>query len=317
MLKQIVRYKEKKMKRTMIILLALAMLVSLAGCATTTQSSSSPSATQAVSASASAATSESATATATATAAPKKDLRVGMEVNYAPFNWPQTDDKNGAVVVESGGFAGGYDIEISKKIAEGLDRNLVIVKTQWDGLIPALTSGKIDAIIAGMSPLANRKLTIDFTDNYYNSQLVIVVKKDSKFAAATSLADFTGAKITGQLDTFHYTVIPQIPGVKKQTAMKDFPSMIVALQSGKIDGYISEKPGAISAATANPDLAYVEFADGKGFTTSPDDTAVAIGIAKGQDDLKSKMNAILATLTTEQRDQLMVDALKNQPLQGK
>lgn len=301
------------MKKLLIVFLALATLVAMVGCTQAPQVSAS--ATPSTVASVSAAPVETSSAPAP-TEAPKQDFKVGMEVNYAPFNWPQMDNSNGAVAVASGGFAGGYDIEISKKIAEGLGRNLVVVKTQWDGLIPALTSGKIDAIIAGMSPLADRKLTIDFTDNYYNSELVIVVKKDSKYATATALADFTGAKITGQLDTFHYSVIPQIPGVKQETAMKDFPSMIVALESGKIDGYISEKPGAISAQTSNPDLAYVEFADGKGFTTSPDDTAIAVGIAKGHEDLVKQINQILATISAEQRDELMVQALKNQPLQG-
>ena len=54
---------------------------------------------------------------------------------------------------------------------------MVIVKTEWDGLVPALVSGNIDAIIAGMSPTAERKETIDFSDNYYKSDLVMVVKK--------------------------------------------------------------------------------------------------------------------------------------------
>ena len=77
-------------------------------------------------------------------------FRVGMEAGYPPFNWTQMDDSNGAVKIEgSSEYAGGYDVEIAKKIAEGLGKELVIVKTEWDGLVPALTSGKIDAIIAG------------------------------------------------------------------------------------------------------------------------------------------------------------------------
>lgn len=241
-------------------------------------------------------------------------FRVGMECNYAPFNWTQTEEGNGAVALESGGFAGGYDVEIAKKIAEGLGRKLVIVKTEWDGLIPALTSGKIDAIIAGMSPTEERKVTVDFTDNYYTSELVIVVKKDSKFVGATSLADFTGAKITAQLNTFHYSVIDQIAGVDKQTAMDTFPTMIVALESGKIDGYISERPGAVSAAESNPNLTFVEFDADKGFVTSPDDVAVAVAIKKGQEDLVKQINTILAGITEEQRQDMMNQAVKNQPV---
>lgn len=99
---------------------------------------------------------------------------------------------------------------LQKLIAEGLDRELVIVKTEWDGLAPALTSGKIDAIIAGMSPTEERKKEIDFTENYYESNLVLVTKKDSKYSGAKSLEDFREQGLQ-QLNTFHDRVIDQIP----------------------------------------------------------------------------------------------------------
>ena len=99
----------------------------------------------------------------------KKDtFKVGLEAAYPPFNWTQLDDSNGAVPIDgSKEFAGGYDVEIAKQIADGLGKELVIVKTEWDGLLPSLLSGKIDAIIAGMSPTEDRKKSIDFSDNYY------------------------------------------------------------------------------------------------------------------------------------------------------
>ncbi len=240
------------------------------------------------------------------------EFKVGLECAYAPFNWTQTDDSNGAVEIGSGSYAGGYDVEIAKKVAEGLGKKLVIVKTEWDGLLPAVTSGKIDAIIAGMSPTEERKQSIDFTENYYNSDLVVVVKKDGKYANAKSLEDLSGAKITGQLNTFHYSVIDQIPGVEKQTAMEDFPTMIVALNSGKIDGYVSERPGAISASTSNPNLAYILFDQDKGFTYSADDSAIAIGLKKGNED-KDKINEILSKITKDEREAIMENAVKTQP----
>ena len=212
----------------------------------------------------------------------KQEFKVGLECNYAPFNWTQLDDSNGAIKIKGGGgYCNGYDVAIAKIIADGLNRELVLVKTEWDGLIPALNAGKIDAVIAGMSPTKERKASVDFSDPYYESDLVIVVKKDSPYAIAKSLQDFSGARITAQLNTFHYTVIDQIPGVKKQTAMESFPAMIVALSSGKIDGYISERPGAISAMESNPDLTFVEFEEGKGFETSPEDVAIAVALKKG------------------------------------
>jgi len=240
-------------------------------------------------------------------------FKVGLEAGYPPFNWTQLDDSNGAVKIQNAAeYAGGYDVEIAKIIAQELGKELVIVKTEWDGLIPALTSGKIDAIIAGMSPTADRKESIDFTDIYYTSDLVMVVKKGSQYENATSLKDFAGAKITAQLNTFHYTVIDQIEGVNKQTAMDNFPAMRVALESGIIDGYISERPEGVSAQAANSNFKMVEFAAGQGFVTSPEDTAIAVGVRKGS-DLTDKINAMLAKISEEQRKELMDNAIKNQP----
>ena len=239
-------------------------------------------------------------------------LKVGMECNYAPFNWTQAEASENAVPLEGGGYADGYDVRIAKKIADSLGYELEVVKTEWDGLIMSVLSGKIDCIIAGMSPTEERLLTIDFTDPYYESDLVIVVRKDSAYAEASSLADFAGAKITGQLNTFHYTVIDQIPEVNLQTAMDTFPTMIVALTAGAIDGYVSERPGAESAVATNPDLTYVVFDEGMGFECDPADTTVAVGLAKDS-PLCDAINAALAEISSEERVQIMADALAAQP----
>ena len=240
-----------------------------------------------------------------------EEFRVGLECNYAPFNWTQVEEDELSVPIDGGmGFAGGYDVEIAKRIAEGLGRDLVIVKIEWDGLIPALQSGMIDAVIAGMSPTAERKLTVQFSDAYYNSDLVVVVRKDSQYASATQLSDFAGANITGQLNTFHYTVIDQIEGVNKMPAMETFPAMIVALNSGVIDGYISERPGAVSACAANSDLAFVT----PGFVASEEDTSIAVALKQGQPELIEQINGILAGIDADTRNQLMDNAVLNQPI---
>ncbi len=239
-------------------------------------------------------------------------FRVGMECGYAPFNWTQLDDSNGAVPIEgTAEFAGGYDVEIAKKIAEGLGQKLVIVKTEWGGLSLAVESGKIDAIIAGMSPTAERKETIDFTDNYYKSTLVMVVKKGGKYENATSIQDFKGAKITGQQSTFHYSVIDQIEGVIVEPAMANFGAMRVSLESGTIDGYVSEKPEGQSAEAANENFKMIVFKDG--FVASEEDTDIAVGIKKGS-ALVEKINKILSEVSQDDRDNLMNEALKNQPI---
>ena len=211
-------------------------------------------------------------------------LRVGMECNYAPYNWTQSDASENAVAIAAGGYADGYDVRIAKIIADKLGMDLEIVKTEWDGLTPALLSGNIDVIIAGMSPTAERKMTIDFTDSYYDTELTVVVRKDSAFASAKNLADLAGAKITGQMSTFHYDMIDQIEGAVK-----------------------------MPATSANPDLTYVTFDEGQGFTVSPDDAQIAVGVRQGS-ELKEQINEILAGISAEERNNIMDAVVLAQPL---
>lgn len=240
-------------------------------------------------------------------------LRVGMECDYAPFNWTQPEASEYAVPLSGGGYADGYDVRIAQRIADYLGYDLEVVKIEWDGLIMSVLTGNIDCIIAGMSPTEERMYTIDFSQPYYESDLVIVVRKDGAFANAASLADFSGARITAQLNTFHYTVIDQIPSVNQMTAMDTFPTMIVALSSGAIDGYVSERPGAESAVATNPDLTYIAFEPGQGFVCDPADTTIAVGIAKGS-DLTSRVNEALAAISQEERVAIMSAALDAQGL---
>lgn len=241
-------------------------------------------------------------------------FRVGMECNYTPFNWTQTEASEFAVPIEGGGgYADGYDVQIARHIAKGLGKELVIVKTEWDGLPMGVVAGLFDAIIAGMSPTEERKVTLDFSDAYYTSDLVVVVRKDSPYASAKKLEELSGAKITGQQNTFHYTVIDQIPGVQKELARETFSAMIVALQSGVVDGYVAERPGAEADTLANPDLAYVLFDEGNGFAASEEDVSIAVGLQKGS-VLTDEINAILAELDHETRVQMMLDATNRQPL---
>ncbi|MDO5689699.1 MAG: transporter substrate-binding domain-containing protein [Tissierellia bacterium] len=236
---------------------------------------------------------------------------VGMEAAYAPFNWTQLDDSNGAVPLDGlKEFAGGYDVQVAKLIAEGLGKELVVKKIEWDGLQPSIQSNKIDAIVAGMSPSAARREVLDFTDPYYASDLVVVVKADGPFKDATSLAEFAGAKITAMLNTLHYAAIDQIEGVDKQEPIPDFSSMRAALQAGKIDGYISERPEAISASAANPAFAFNDLTDG--FKMESEETTVAVGVAKGS-PLVDEINEILKGITPEKQDELMKQAIADQP----
>ncbi|MCU9533397.1 ABC transporter substrate-binding protein/permease [Streptococcus sp. CSL10205-OR2] len=240
-------------------------------------------------------------------------LRVGMEAAYAPFNWTQETNKNGAVPIEgSSQFANGYDVHVAQKIADKLGKKLIVVKTSWSGLIPALTSGKIDMIVAGMSPTEERRLEIDFSNSYYTSKPILVVKKDNPYADSTTLSEFSEAKITSQQGVYLYDLIDQIPNVSKQTAMADFGQMRQALKSGVIDAYVSERPDGISAEMADSEFQMVELSDG--FKVSESDVALAIGLRKN-DPIMDQVNSVLEDFSTEQQIALMDEIIALQPIQ--
>lgn len=233
----------------------------------------------------------------------EKVLRVGMEAAYAPFNWTQQDDSNGAVPIEgSNTFANGYDVQIAKRVADKLGMKVLVVKTEWDGLLPSLQSGKIDAIIAGMSPTTERKKEIDFTNNYYNTQLVLVTKSDGTYSSAKNFKDLEGATIVAQLNTFHDLVINQIPKISHGSPMTDFSAMRVAVESGKVDAYVAERPEGISAEKANSVFKMIELHPG--FDTNPEDTSIAIGLRKGS-ELLNPINEALQTISSEEQAQIM------------
>ncbi len=240
------------------------------------------------------------------------EFRVGMEVNYAPFNFSEVNDENGGYPVENspGEYANGYDVVFAKKIADNLGKELKIYKIDWDGLIPALTSGKIDAIIAGMSPTDERKKQIDFSNPYYMANMVLVTRKDSSYANAKSIDDFKDAKVTAQLGTFHVDMIDQMDGVKKLEPMDSFPTMIAATNSGSIDAYVSEEAGAESAVLSNKNLTYIKFKEDKGFKTNDADTTVGVGLAKNS-PLTEKINAYLASLDIEKEQEQIMTRLNS------
>lgn len=240
-------------------------------------------------------------------------LYVGMECGYIPFNYTQLDDSNGAVKISNAdGYANGYDVMIAKKIAESLNKELVIVKYEFNALVNAVKTGVLDFIIAGMSPTAERKEEIDFSDAYYESQLVIVVRADGKYANATSLSDFNGANIVAQLGTFHDLALENQSatyGIKRGTPMEDFPAMTVALSTGAIDGYVAEEPGAIADCASVSGLTYVHLVNNStGFTASAEDVQIAVGLKKGS-ALTAQVNAALANISQEERQQMIERAI--------
>lgn len=239
-------------------------------------------------------------------------IRIGMECDYAPFNWMVTDPTDTSEKIQSGGYADGYDVYFSRMVADALGVEVEVVKLEWEGLTLALESGTIDLIIAGMSPTPERKVTVDFTDPYYIGEKCVIVRKDSKYASAKSINDFDGAVITHQHNNAFGELIDQMPGVTNDDRYSDTPRMVVAVESGEVDGFVDEVSVGMSVTNSNPDLTYVVFEQGKGFDVDESDSVNAIGCRKGS-DLVEFINGVLAKVSEDERLKLMEKAVLTQP----
>ena len=247
----------------------------------------------------------------------KKILRVGMECSYAPYNWSQTDDSNGAVKISNGKeYANGYDVKIAKRLADAAGYDLQIVKTQWDGLAPGVASGKLDAVIAGMSATADRRQTVDFTDNYYKASIFALVRKDGRYAGAKGIADLRGASCTSQQSTVWYELLKQIPGAQVQPALEDATTMIVSLRAGKCDVLLCDKPTALAAVYANPGLAKIDLSEDPDLKVPEEQTNIGIAVKKGNTQLRETLNRALAGISEKERGQIMDEAIRQQPIAG-
>ena len=248
----------------------------------------------------------------------KKVFRVGMECSYAPYNWSQPTADGGAVKINgTNEYAYGYDIMMAKKLADSMGATLEVNKIEWDGLAPAVISGKIDAVIAGMSITSKRKQSVDFTKPYYYASVVALVRADSKQAKAQTIADLAGSSAVSQLNTIWYDLIPQIPQVNKLPAIDTVPGMIVALESGKCDVVVTDIPTGKAAVFANPKLKVINFPEGKGFKTSAEDVEIGIAVKKGNTELTTALNKVLGNMKPADFEKMMDEAIKKQPLAKK
>jgi len=241
------------------------------------------------------------------------ELVVGLECNYAPFNWTTADSGDVAVEIEGvNAYCDGYDVQMAQYIADELEMDLVIRKIEWDGLIPALLADEIDVIIAGMSPTPERAQTVSFTNEYYRSEQVFVVASTSTYASATSLSDFNGAGVVAQLGTLQDGLIDQITGVNHLTALTDYPSLVQSVSSGVADALVAELPVAQSIVSSNSNLVIVRLGAG-GFAVDDSDVSVSVAVRQEETDLLASINTVLATISTETRNTWMNSALTRQP----
>ncbi len=244
-------------------------------------------------------------------------LTVAMECAYAPYNWAQPDDSNGAVPIkDSMLYANGYDVMTAKAICEANGWELEILQLDWDSLIPAVQSGVCDAVIAGQSMTAERMETVDFAGPYLYATIVCLAKADSPFAEAKGISDLSGGSCTSQSGTIWYdSCLPQIPDAEVGMPAESAPAMLMAVESGTVDFVCTDMPTAQGALIAYPDLVLLDFAGtDDDFEVSDEDINIGISVAKGNTALVDAINSYLSDKTADDFNALMQEAIKIQPL---
>ena len=305
------------MKKLLALTMALAMVLALAACGSSNSGSAAPAASAGKSAGAASA---SGSAASDGDAIPGTEdgvLTVGMECAYAPYNWTQSDDSNGAVEIVNnpGSYANGYDVMIAKKICEQYGWKLEVMAIEWDGLISALQAGTIDAVFAGQSMTEERLQQVDMAGPYFYASIVCVTKKDAPQASATGISELTGT-CTAQTGTIWYdSCLPQIPGADIQTQAETAPAMIMAVESGTVDFICTDMPTAMGACATYDDLTILDFSNNESDNFKVDEGEINIGISieKGNTALKDAMNDVLSTMTAEDFNQIMQEAIAVQP----
>ncbi len=297
------------MKKITALLLALTMLLALGACGTPKTETGTPPADASASPTGN---------TATVGGTIKEGvLRVGMECSYAPYNWSQADDSNGAVPISgTNEYAYGYDVMMAKLICEKLGLQLEVVRSDWDGLVMGVQSGTIDCAIAGQSITADRSKMVDFTTPYYYATIVTLVKSGNKYESAASVADLKGASCTSQMNTIWYDIcLPQIPEATIQSAKENAPAMLVALASGTCDIVVTDQPTGKAALVAYPDFKLLDFTGTDGaFAVSDEEINIGISVKKGNSTLTDAINSVLKDYTADDFTKMMDDAIAVQPL---
>ena len=244
-------------------------------------------------------------------------LTVAMECMYAPYNWSQPDDSNGAVPIkDSNMYANGYDVMTAKAICEANGWQLEILQLDWESLIPAVQSGICDAVIAGQSMTSERMESVDFAGPYLYASIVCLAKKDSKFAEAKGISDLAGGSCTSQIGTIWYKdCLPQIKDAKISMPAESAPAMLMAVESGMVDFVCTDMPTAQGALIAYPDLVLLDFSGSDdNFQVSDEQINIGISVNKGSTALVDAINAYLKDKTADDFNALMAEAIKIQPL---
>lgn len=202
-------------------------------------------------------------------------LVMGTNAEFEPFEY-----YNGTEIV-------GFDVDIAKAIAEKIGKELKIEDMAFDSLLLALGSSKVDCVIAGLTIDDERKQQVDFTDTYFKSKQVIIVKADN--TEINTVDNLVGKKVGVQLGTTGDLACSDVEGV--EVIRLDKGTQAVAdLQNGKVDAVVIDEEPAKKMVAGKDDLKIVEapFIDEE----------YAIAIKKGNQTLVDEINKALDELKT-------------------
>jgi ABC-type amino acid transport substrate-binding protein len=181
--------------------------------------------------------------------AEEKFLTMGTSAEYPPFEFRQ----KGKIV--------GFDIDVAKEIAKTLGYELKIVDMDFASLIPALQSGKIDFIMAGMSVTETRKKNVSFTETYYENSFSLITSEKKKINPNKDLAGKTiGVQLGSTMEQFAKHKAKATPSIKIKSLNKN-SLLIEELKSGRLDGVVMEKIQAQAFIKMNHELAMVAMFD--------------------------------------------------------
>jgi polar amino acid transport system substrate-binding protein len=221
-------------------------------------------------------------------------LVLGTSADYPPFEFH--------IEVEGKDTIVGFDIDIANKIAENIGVELEIVDMKFEGLLPALTAGKIDLIVSGMTPTDERKQSVDFSLTYYDARQTMLVLTES-VGTLNTIEAFDGKILGVQKSSIQEDLAKTMFTSSEAKAIDKIPNLIMELKTGKVDGLILAEPVAKQYATANPDLSLNGLDLG-----SEGGSAIAV-----QKDSGTFLEAIDATIKelmdSGEMDQIISDAM--------
>jgi polar amino acid transport system substrate-binding protein len=198
-------------------------------------------------------------------------IKVGMDV-FVPW---AMKDKKGELI--------GFEIDIAKKFAADMGVKIEFVPTKWSGIIPALTTGKFDVLIGGMTITTQRNLKINFTRPYYYTEQGLMAHK--KKAAGFKVSDFNSAGVTiaARLGSTAAVAAKQQFPKAKLRLFDDEPAAVQELRNGNVHAMVSAQPLPSSTALEYPDTIMV-------YDEVMMHEAIGIGVRKGDHETLNLIN---------------------------